>query len=67
MKILGGIVFLIGLWMMVSPQAVLGLHELRWIADYAFPGEAFIGALVCSGSLMLFGKGKLKENNNLRV
>ena len=63
MKILGVIIFLIGLWMMVSPQAVLGLHELRWIADYAFPGEAFLGALVSSASLLLFGK--TKPNNNV--
>ncbi len=48
--------------MMVSPQAVLGLHQLRWIAEYAFPGEAFLGALVCSGSLLLFGE--TKENNS---
>ncbi|MEH7255768.1 hypothetical protein V7111_27040 [Neobacillus niacini] len=64
MKILGGIVFLIGLWMMISPQAVLGLQELRWIAEYSFPGEAFLGALVCSGSLLLFGK--TKENNSVK-
>jgi hypothetical protein len=63
MKILGVIIFLIGLWMMVSPQAVLGLHELRWIADYAFPGEAFLGALVSSASLLLIGK--TKPNNSV--
>ncbi|PLR98514.1 hypothetical protein [Bacillus sp. T33-2] len=64
MRIVGYIVFLIGLWMMVSPQAVLGLHELRWIADYAFPGEAFIGALVSSGSLLLIGKTKANNSVN---
>lgn len=61
MKIIGGIIFLIGLWMMISPQAVLGLHELRWIADYSFPGEAFIGALVSAASLIFFGKKELNE------
>jgi hypothetical protein len=60
MKLVGYIIFLIGLWMMVSPQAVLGLHELRWIAEYAFPGEAFIGALVCSTSLLFFGNSNMK-------
>ncbi|TDL75786.1 hypothetical protein E2R56_08370 [Rhodococcus qingshengii] len=64
MKIVGYIVFLIGLWMMVSPQAVLGLHELRWIADYAFPGEAFLGAIVSAGSLLLIGKTKANKSVN---
>ncbi|MGG1397154.1 hypothetical protein ABE288_04900 [Bacillus salipaludis] len=55
MKIIGYLVFLIGLWMMVSPQAILGLKELKWIAEYAFPGEAFIGAIACSASLLMIG------------
>jgi hypothetical protein len=62
MKVLGSIVFLVGIWMMVSPQAVLGLQELKWIADYSFPGEAFLGALISASSLLMFGKGKLNEN-----
>jgi hypothetical protein len=62
MKLLGGIVFLIGIVMMVSPQAVLGLQELKWIAEYSFPGEALLGALVCAASLMMFGKKKLNES-----
>jgi hypothetical protein len=62
MKVLGGIVFFIGIVMMVSPQAVLGLQELKWIADYSFPGEALLGALVSAGSLLMFGKTKLNPN-----
>jgi hypothetical protein len=61
MKILGYIVFLIGIWMMVSPQAVLGLKELKWMADYSFAGEAFLGALICSGAFLLIKFPKSNE------
>jgi hypothetical protein len=65
MKVLGYILFLIGIWMMVSPQAALGLKELNWIADYSFPGEAFLGALVSAGSLLIIGK--LKPNQSVET
>ncbi|WNS76211.1 hypothetical protein RRV45_04155 [Bacillus sp. DTU_2020_1000418_1_SI_GHA_SEK_038] len=61
MKVLGYILFAIGIWMMVSPQATLGLKELKWMADYAFPGEALIGSIVVAGSLMFFGNPKSKD------
>jgi hypothetical protein len=64
MKFLGYLVFVIGVWMMVSPQAILGLQELKWIANYAFAGEAFIGALVCSVSLLMIGKSGAKQIEN---
>ncbi|WP_026692599.1 hypothetical protein [Peribacillus kribbensis] len=54
MRILGCILFTAGFWMMVSPQAALGVSELKWMADYSFPGEALFGALFCSLSLLLF-------------
>ena len=41
-------------WMLVSPQAVLGLNQLKWMHDYAFRGEAVLGVLVMSASLHLF-------------
>ena len=37
---------LAGLWMVVAPQARLGLPVLRRMSASAFPGEAVIGALV---------------------
>ena len=41
-------------WMLVSPQAVLGLNQLKWMHDYAFRGEVVLGVLVMSASLHLF-------------
>ena len=61
MKILGYIVFLIGVWMMVSPQAIIGLKELKWMADYSFAGEAFLGALISSSAFLLIKTSKLNE------
>lgn len=45
-----------GTWMMVSPQAQLGLKQLEWMHDYAFPGEALPGALLLSLGLYFLGK-----------
>jgi hypothetical protein len=61
MKVLGYLVLLLGVWMMISPQAIIGLQELKWMAKYAFPGEAFLGALVASGSLLLIRPSKSQE------
>jgi hypothetical protein len=43
----------LGAWMVVSPQAVLGLNHLKWMHNYAFPGEVVAGVLVMSVSLYL--------------
>lgn len=45
-KILGWIVFAIGSWMLISPQSLLGLKQLKWMYKYAFPGEVLLGVLV---------------------
>jgi hypothetical protein len=52
-RLVGWLLFLIGTWMMVSPQAVLGLNELKWMARYAFPGEVLLGAVVLSAAYLL--------------
>lgn len=52
-KVAGWLLFLVGTWMMVSPQAVLGLDQVRWMAQYAFPGEVLVGALVLSAAFFL--------------
>lgn len=53
-KIFGWIIFLAGSWMMVSPQALLGLKQLKWMYNYAFPGEVLLGVLVtCVGLYLL--------------
>jgi len=45
-RILGIILALVGSWMLVSPQALLGLAQLKWMYKYAFPGEVLIGIVI---------------------
>ena len=45
-RILGIILALAGSWMLVSPQALTGLAQLKWMYKYAFPGEVLIGIVV---------------------
>jgi hypothetical protein len=49
----GWIGMIAGIWMLVSPQALLGLDELKWIHNYAFSGEVLPGALVMTIALYL--------------
>lgn len=55
-KAVGVVLLLAGSWALIAPQANLGLTELRWIARYAFPGEALLGALLLGGAYLLLGK-----------
>jgi Na+/H+-dicarboxylate symporter len=52
-KFAGWILLASGGWMIVSPQALLGIDLLKWMHNYAFPGEVLLGALVMSASLRL--------------
>jgi hypothetical protein len=52
-KTFGWIIFLLGSWMLVSPQALLGLKQLKWMYNYAFPGEVLLGVIVSSVGLYL--------------
>jgi len=45
---LGSVLFIIGFWMFISPQSILGLKELKWMYQYAFPGEILVGSIVLS-------------------
>ncbi len=54
-KIVGWILFAIGAWMMISPQALLGLKQLKWMAHYAFPGEMLLGIAVLMAAYYLIG------------
>jgi hypothetical protein len=45
-KAAGWIILLFASWMMVSPQAPMGLKELKWMYDYAFSGEVLLGILL---------------------
>ncbi len=54
-KILGWLLFVIGAWMMIVPQAVLGLDQLKWLAHYAFSGEMLLGIVVLMAAYYLIG------------
>jgi len=43
-----------GLWMLVAPQARIGLPALRWMSSSAFPGEALAGAFVLVAGLWMW-------------
>jgi hypothetical protein len=47
-----------GLWMIVAPQARLGLPALRWMSTAVFPGEALVGALVLFVGVWLVAGGR---------
>ncbi len=49
----GWVLMVAGSWMLVSPQALLGLDQLKWIHKYAFPGEMLPGALAMTIALYL--------------
>ena len=54
-RILGIIVALVGSWMLVSPQALLGLKELKWMYKYAFSGEVLVGIPIIAVGFYLIG------------
>lgn len=45
-KCLGYIFIVIGSWMLLSPQSLTGIKYLKWMHNYAFPGEVMVGMLV---------------------
>ena len=47
-KIIGIILAAAGSWMLLSPQALTGIKYLKWMHDYAFPGEVLLGIVVLS-------------------
>lgn len=51
--LIGWILMALGAWMIVSPQAQLGLEQLKWMHKYAFRGELVLGALLTSISAHL--------------
>jgi len=52
-KLAGWVLMAMGAWMLVSPQAVMGLEQLKWMHNYAFRAEVFWGVLVIGASLYL--------------
>ena len=53
-RLLGIVACVVGLWMVVAPQARMGLPALRWMSESAFQGEAITGALVLLTGLWLW-------------
>jgi Na+/H+-dicarboxylate symporter len=49
----GWVLMALGTWMLVSPQVVMGLNQLKWMHAYAFRGEVVLGAVIMSASLYL--------------
>ena len=45
-KLMGWILFFAGALMLVAPQTLTGLEELRWLHRYAFSGEVLVGIVV---------------------
>jgi hypothetical protein len=61
-RLLGLVASGAGLWMLVAPQARMGLPALRWMSTSAFQGEAIVGALVLlAGVWMSLGAREATE------
>lgn len=55
----GGLAFItliLGAWGLISPQANLGLAQLRWISHYVFPYETFAGMILLAVACYLLGE-----------
>jgi Na+/H+-dicarboxylate symporter len=52
-RLLGVVASGAGLWMLIAPQARMGLPALRWMSTSVFPGEAIAGAVVLLVGLWL--------------
>jgi hypothetical protein len=61
-RLLGMIASATGLWMVIAPQARLGLPALRWMSESAFQGEALAGALVLLAGLWMWLGGRESAN-----
>ena len=52
-RVLGIVASLAGLWMVIAPQARMGLPALRWMSASVFPGEAIAGAVALLAGLWM--------------
>ena len=64
-SLLGWATFLPAVWMLVSPQAILGLNQLKWMYKSAFPAEAMLGSLLLSASLYWLNPASALAKTNL--
>jgi Na+/H+-dicarboxylate symporter len=66
-RFLGIIASAVGLWMVVAPQARMGLPALRWMSESAFQGEAVAGALVLLAGLWMSLGGRESVNRTSAI
>ncbi len=66
-KVFGWILFVAASWMMVSPQALMGLKELKWMSAYAFSGEVLLGMLVLAVAYHLLEFQPVRKANRTSV
>jgi Na+/H+-dicarboxylate symporter len=59
--LLGSILLAAGAWMLIAPQARLGLKQLQWMSNGTFRGEAILGILAISVSIYLLSDSDAKE------
>jgi hypothetical protein len=59
-RLFGAVMSMAGLWMIIAPQARMGLPALRWMSTSVFAGEALVGALaLLAGLWMSLGRRSL--------
>ncbi len=65
-KLVGWAAFLAGSWMLVSPQALMGLNQLKWMHQYAFSGEVLGGILLQTLTTTVLTRGVPVESSMSR-
>lgn len=50
------ITLILGAWGLISPEANLGLAQLRWVSHYVFPYETFAGMILLGLACYLVGE-----------
>jgi len=65
-RLLGWILLVAGAWMVVAPQARLGLKQLQWMYRSAFGGEVLLGILVVCAALFLLSVSSGNGNSDSR-
>ena len=52
-QFIGWILFLVGALMLVVPQALTGLAQLKWLHEFSFPAQVLVGIPILGLSLYL--------------
>lgn len=57
---------ILGAWGLISPEANLGLAQLRWISHYVFPYETFAGMILLGLACYLIGEIPIDSTSSKR-